>query len=248
MVAGRIVAGALDERTSWVPIASATENAGLARDACSGSALVASCPSLAELAEAILTKACEQPPRVLGRELRSDLAVGYHDPAEIGQDRLAAVEGALAHFSPPLVVLTLGTCVTVEAVSAEGTVVGGAIAPGVEAQVAGLRATVPHLQEDVEAALASLRGQGTSPGVGRSTTENLWLGLAATLVGTAERLVELMREQVGGQAPVIATGGDADLLGRYTRVIDRVEPMLVLDGLRAIEGRRPEEDRGHRDR
>ncbi len=248
VVEGRLAADALDRDASSAEIASAAEAAGLAASACSGSALVASRPSLVALGEAILTEVCEQPPRVLGRELRSDLAIGYYDPAEIGQDRLAAVGGALDRFPPPLVVLGLGTCLTAEAVSADGTVVGGAIAPGLEAQVAGLQATVPHLQDGVEAAIASMRSGAVAPDIGRSTAENLWLGLLAALVGTAERLVVLMRKHAGAQASVIATGGDARLVATHTEVIDRVEPMLVLDGLRAIDERRREEERPHQDR
>ena len=131
---------------------------------------------------------------------------------------------------------------TAEAISAEGVLVGGAIAPGLAAQLAGLRTMVPHLREAIEEAAAAARGEGTPPRVGHSTAESLWLGLLGALAGTAERLVSLMWEQVGEQAQALATGGDAALVAAHAAVIDRVEPMLVLEGLRAIDERHSAEE------
>jgi len=191
------------------------------------------------LAETILTKVCGEPLRVLGRDLRSELVINYEDPGQIGQDRLAAVEGALSRLRPPLVVLSVGTCVTAEAVSAAGALVAGAIAPGLEAHAAGLRSMTPHLRPALEQAVSDLRSGREPAGSGRSTAESLWLGLIAALAGTADRLVALMREQAGARAPVVATGGDAYLVARHSELVERVEPTLVLDGLRAIDERTP---------
>lgn len=84
--------------------------------------------------------------------------------------------------------LALGTCITAQALDAEGTLVGGVIAGGLEAQVAGIRATVPHLREPVDAALELLRSGEEAPRMGRSTVENLAAGLAGSLRGTVEAL------------------------------------------------------------
>ena len=50
-------------------------------------------------------------------------------------------------------------------------------------------------------------------------------------VGQTEGLVARMRATLPGAA-VIATGGLAEIVARETRVIERVEPYRVLDGLR----------------
>jgi type III pantothenate kinase len=239
---GRVPTDRLDERDTVERIVSELEAAGLEREACGGSALVTSRPGLAEVGERILAEVCGRSPLLLGRDIRSELPVEYYDAAQIGQDRLAAAEGALARFPPPLVLLGFGTCVTAEAISAEGVLVGGAIAPGRGAQLAGLWTMVPHLREAIEEAALAARGEGTPPPVGRSTAESLWLGLLGALAGTAERLVRLMREQVGEQAQALATGGDAALVAAHAAVIDRVEPMLVLEGLRAIDERHSAEE------
>ncbi|MFW5868048.1 MAG: pantothenate kinase, partial [Armatimonadota bacterium] len=68
------------------------------------------------------------------------------------------------------------------------------------------------------------------------TAENLALGLAASMRGTVNELVAAMCEEIG-EAPVIATGGDAELAAALGASFDRVEPRLVLEGLRVVDER-----------
>ncbi|MGC9319503.1 MAG: type III pantothenate kinase, partial [Armatimonadota bacterium] len=66
----------------------------------------------------------------------------------------------------------------------------------------------------------------------------LTLGLAASLRGTVEVLVEAMREVSAPRAPVIATGGDLPAARTAGVRFDHEEPLLVLEGLRAVDERR----------
>lgn len=207
---------------------------------CEGVALVSSRPAQAEAAEEALARASGGEVRLLGRDLHAAVSVAYHDPSELGQDRLAAAEGALALVGAPAVVVTLGTCITAQALDAKGLLVGGAIAAGLEAQVAGIGEAVPHLRTKAGEALELLRSAEGAPGVGRSTMQNLALGLAASLRGTVDALVAAMCEETG-PAPVIATGGDAELAATLGARFDRVEPLLVLEGLRVVDDRARED-------
>lgn len=213
--------------------------AGLDPGACVRAALVSSRPSLADKVMDWLAAATGAGVRLLGRDLTSDIVVDYYDPGEIGQDRLAAAEGAVALHGVPVIVLSLGTCLTAQALDNAGVLVGGIIAAGLEAQVAGISATVPHLREAIHRSGDSLRSAGAAPDVGRSTDENLTAGLRAALVGTVETMIAAMRERVGA-APVIATGGDAELARALGACFDYVEPLLVLEGLKAVDERADE--------
>ncbi|MEA3401175.1 MAG: type III pantothenate kinase [Armatimonadota bacterium] len=214
------------------------ESAGLAPSDCLRVALVSSRPSVADEMVAALAEATGAEVALMGRDLQARVEVGYYDPAEFGQDRLAAAEGALALHGAPAVVITLGTCITAQALDRSGRVVGGAIAAGMEAQAAGIEAAVPHLREPVEHALANLRAGRAIPGAGHSTIENLTLGLAASLRGTVEALVEAMGEVTPAPAPVIATGGDLPAARAAGVGFDHEEPLLILEGLRAVDERR----------
>jgi len=52
-------------------------------------------------------------------------------------------------------------------------------------------------------------------------------------IGAAEAIVARIRAEIGATARVIASGGLASVLAGETPVIERVEPHLVLFGLRA---------------
>jgi len=223
------------EHLDCTALQAAVIEAGLDPGACAGAGLVSSRPSLAEPVERLLAALAWTDVRLLGRDIFTRIEVDYRDPSEIGQDRLAAAEGTLALHGAPAIVLTLGTCLTAQALADARRLIGGIIGAGLEAQVAGIVETVPHLREPMLRGLELLRA-GKAPAFGRSTDENLAAGLRAALLGTIDRMVSVMRERVG-DAPVIATGGDAELASGLGAHFDRIEPLLVLEGLRAVDER-----------
>jgi type III pantothenate kinase len=77
--------------------------------------------------------------------------------------------------------------------------------------------------------------------IGRTTTESLQSGLLYGYAGLVDAMVERIREELGGEAHVIATGGLAQRVASETRSIERVEPFLTLEGLRILfEKNRPD--------
>ena len=49
-----------------------------------------------------------------------------------------------------------------------------------------------------------------------------------------ERLVRGCREELGGKATCVATGGLSNLVGRACEEIEHIEPNLTLQGLRLL--------------
>jgi len=175
---------------------------------------------------------------VLGREVPVSVRTGYADPTEIGLDRLANAAGAFALTGGPCVVAAVGTAITVDAVGADGTHLGGAIAPGPEAALAGLLARVsgPSLRrlDEPETRAALLAAMPSVSAPGTSTPDCLRLGLRLGFAGLLDRLVQEHRSLVGDGAAVIGTGGALAALLRYCRVALRPEPELTLLGIREV--------------
>jgi type III pantothenate kinase len=145
-------------------------------------------------------------------------------PDRTGADRLAAALGAAAGVGCPAVVVTAGTAVTVNALSAEGVFLGGAILPGLRTQLWSLRQRTALLPEiTVDAVPETAVGTDTDPAIRA--------GVYFGLVGAVTELAGRARRTIGAAAPVVATGGDAALLAEACPTITRVDDDLIFTGL-----------------
>lgn len=174
-------------------------------------------------------------PGVLSVGARTDTGVdlrGYPGRKTLGADRVANLVGALARHGPgPLVVVDFGTAATFNALDAAGRFLGGTIAPGL--------AVVRDYLPARGAQLPPVRLAGAGPrAIGRSTAGAIRAGMLLGYRGLVREILDAMRAELGGQARVVATGGDAPFLAaRGWGLFDLVDPDLTLHGLRVIAGR-----------
>ena len=165
---------------------------------------------------------------VMGLDFPVEIETLYHDPAQLGQDRLANLVAARAEELYPCLVLDAGTCLTADVLDGDGVHGGGAIAAGGPALWAGVLYRAPHLA----AALSNWPDTEALVGWGRTTGENLALGWELGLRGITAGLVARYREMTDCGGDVILTGGDA---GRIAGGMDGsvvMRPLLTLEGLR----------------
>ena len=171
--------------------------------------------------------------KVLGKEPEvvhaSDdygLKIKYRNPREIGPDRIADAVGAIGKYGAPAIVVDLGTATNIEVIDRDGAFLGGVIAPGLTVSANALFASAARLaQVDVEV---------PEQVIGRSTIEAVQSGLTFGEVERIDGLVERIKEELGYDATVIATGGLHGLIAPISRTIDVCDGMLTLDGLRMI--------------
>jgi len=179
-------------------------------------------PALLEASRRYLN--CE--PVMVGPGVKTSVRVRYENPKDVGADRIANALAAFSKYGGPVVVIDFGTAVTYDAISAEGDYLGGAIAPGVEIS---LDALVSHT-----AMLRRVEAVAPDSVIGRNTITSIQSGLIWGFVAQVEGMVERMIAELGGKATVIATGGQAGMVAGLTHVIQAVDPLLTLEGLRLI--------------
>ncbi len=164
------------------------------------------------------------PVTIWGDDRPIPIAHPYPPPSRPGADRLIAARETWMRLRRSAVIVDAGSAVTVDVVSDGGEFLGGAIAPGIRALVAGMAAIAPELPP---ADPAQVR-----PYPAGATQDAVNLGVDATACGMAVRLVGEARAWIGSEAPVVVTGGDA---GRFAAYLAACQPAivqeLVLEGL-----------------
>ena len=171
-----------------------------------------------------------QPRWVVARSEGAGLINGYDIPGRLGVDRWVAMIGARRHMlqatagSPPrpLVVVMVGTAVTIEAIDAQGKFLGGYILPG--------HGMMLHA---LESGTAGLQHMPTGKVVTFPTNTSDALTSAGTfaLVGAAQRMVRHVQEHCGAAPMCLMTGGAGWKLAPYMETPFELVESLIFDGL-----------------
>ena len=165
-------------------------------------------------------------PFMVGPGVRTGLRILYQEPQEVGADRVADAVAAVRLYGAPVVVVDLGTATVFDAISAQGDYLGGAIAPGV--------AIAAEALFQRAAKLYRVELKRPKSAIGRNTAAALQSGFYYGYVGLIEGVVARFRQELGGQAKVVATGGWAEAVAAECPSIDVVNPNLTLIGLRLV--------------
>ncbi len=214
----------------WQALQEELTQAGMRLSNCAGVGVSSTCPEAAAFLS-LLGEKVPCPIRRVGYELRSSIPTAYYQPEEIGADRWANVEAAVARYGAPVIVLDMGTGLTCEIVNAEKIFVGGMIALGLQPLIQGVAFVSERLR-----AIALAPEKETEPTApGRSTKEALQRGLLGQLIATADYFAQAGLRAVGEAAPVLLTGGQAELCRRFMQTPTHHEPWLTLEGVRLMD-------------
>ena len=186
-------------------------------------ALASVAPSRTDQAISLLAMRYGLPVLLAGRDVPFGIDIQCDAPETVGADRLLNAIAAYARTGTATIVADVGSAVTVDLVSQQGSFCGGAIAPGPEMMLRALRNQTERLPE---CALA----KPPSP-VGHSTTDAMRSGAYWGVVGLVEHLVSRIRAAQAAHAPVLVTGGGGEFVaGEMTTEAEYV-PTLTLEGL-----------------
>jgi type III pantothenate kinase len=166
------------------------------------------------------------PQWVVASEGEAGLRNGYDHPTRLGADRWVAMIGAYHHMlsqgpARPMVLVMVGTAVTVEAVDAQGKFLGGLILPGhgimlraLESGTAGLHVPTGEVRE-----------------FPTNTSDALTSGGTFAIAGAVERMVQHVKAHCGAEPACIMTGGAGwKMAPSMTRPFELVDN-LIFDGL-----------------
>lgn len=186
-------------------------------------------PPLTSVFQKLCRDMFEIRPLIVGPGLKTGMPILYENPAEVGADRVVSGIAAFEKYGGPVIVADFGTATTFDAVSEKGEYLGGAIAPGIQ-----ISAEALYLRT---ARLPRIEIKKPEKAVGKTTVSSMQSGLYFGYIGLVSSIISSIKEEIGKQAKVVATGGSAPLFFKTISVIDSFEPNLVLDGLKIIYSR-----------
>lgn len=158
----------------------------------------------------------------VGQSAKSVVQVRLPQPDTVGSDLIAAAEGALAHYAPPLILVDMGTATTFSVLDKDGAFLGGAIAPGV------------RLGADALSQKTGLQTVAMTPPqnpLGRSTEDCLRSGILLGSAAMVDGMLERLEDALGMPATAIATGGLAGCIVPCCQRHILLDDDLLLRGL-----------------
>jgi type III pantothenate kinase len=196
-------------------------------EAMEGLVMCSSVPPLVREYEAFADRWAGVDLLVLGPGVSTGMPIRYDDPREVGPDRIANAVGARERHGAPSVVVDFGTSTNFDVVSAAGEFAGGVLAPGVQVSMDALFSRAARLPKVPFVAPERV--------ISQTTVSALQSGLVYGFAGQVDAIVDRIREELGAlNAPVVATGGLAELIAPHSRTITTVDPELTLQGLRIV--------------
>ena len=170
---------------------------------------------------------------VVPRSAEAGLINGYDQPARLGADRWVAMIGARQHMlargpARPVLLVMVGTAVTVEAVDTEGRFLGGLILPGHGIMLRALESGTAGLH--VPTGEVSLFPTNTS--------DALTSGGTYAIAGACTRMARHLAMHCGAEPMHIMTGGAGWKMAPHMAEPYELVELLIFEGLLAIAAER----------
>lgn len=190
--------------------------------------VVISCvvPSLRETFTTLSEAFLKQKPILLGPKWYSKLELKVMRPEQIGTDLYANAYAAYHLYRKDSIIVDFGTALSFTIVDAQGQIKGVNITPGLKTAIKALFLNTAQLPE------VPLKYPDSV--VGKNTTHAIQAGVLVGYVGLVKHMIDTIREELGPQYQVIATGGLLDVLTPLQDFYDERRATLTLDGLRMI--------------
>lgn len=165
-------------------------------------------------------------PIIVGPGIKTGISIKTENPKELGADRIVDIAAAYHIYGGPTLVIDFGTATTYDYVNELGEFEFGVTSPGIEICAQALWTQAAKLPEIEIKKPESI--------VCRNTITSMQGGLVYGYIGQTEYIIKKVKEAVGKDIKVVATGGLGRIIYNETDMIDVYDPDLAFKGMKVI--------------
>ncbi|MFA7254489.1 MAG: type III pantothenate kinase [Candidatus Omnitrophota bacterium] len=152
----------------------------------------------------------------------------YSNYNNLGVDRKVNIYGAGRMYRLPMLVIDYGTAITFDYIDSKGVFLGGMIIPGPETAYRALGQRAALLPKELP------MPKTAKTFLGRNARECMESGILEGYGAMTDELIQRFRKRYGKNLRVLATGGFAEVIRPYTRLIDTIDPKHSIKSLLAL--------------
>ena len=162
-------------------------------------------------------------PMLVSSGIKTGMNILMDNPKTVGSDMIVDAVAAIREYPAPIIIIDMGTATTMSVVDRAGNYIGGVILPGLYVSLDSLSsktAQLPSISLDIPKKV-----------IGKNTVDCMRSGAMYGNAGMIDGIIELMEEELGETATVVATGGLSRFVVPLCRHKITYDETLLLKGL-----------------
>ena len=159
-----------------------------------------------------------------------DVLNGYDEPLSLGVDRWVAMIAARTEFKKDVMLIDMGTAITIDLIDKYGIHQGGKILPGFKLMSEALNKNTSNIQQIIN--LHDIEKKDVQFW-GKDTRNVIISGIISAISGAIQVSLDKLNNDVE-EPVVIITGGDSEIFKDYLDRAYKFRPNLVLSGLAVL--------------
>lgn len=160
---------------------------------------------------------------IVGPGIKTGINLQVDNPGQVGADLICACVAAYNMYTPPVLIIDMGTATKMIAVDENAVFKGVSIIPGVELSLkalAGGTAQLPQISLDSPSSV-----------IAKNTVECMKSGVIYGNASMIDGMIERIDEEIGKHTTIVATGGLCAKIIPYCKNEMIIDSNLVLNGL-----------------
>ena len=188
-----------------------------------GSILSSVVPELTNELEIAMEKLLSKKPFIIGPGLKTGLNIKIDNPKSLGADRVCDAVCLIEEYETPAIIIDMGTATTISVVDKNNNHIGGMIIPGIKTSLDSLSS---HASQLPPISLEKPRNL-----IGKNTIDCMNSGIIYGNASMIDGLIDRIKEELGEDYVVIATGGLSKLVIKHSKHNIIYDENLLLKGL-----------------